>query len=69
MINQGDILTLNDNRKYCVVFIAELNFKKYVYLVDQDNYMNTMFCEYGYENDLEEVIDPAIIEQLLTKIF
>lgn len=66
MLNQGEILTLNDNKKYTVVYITELNSKKYVYLIEQDDYTNSMFCEYD-NNKLEEVIEPEIIEQLLTK--
>ena len=67
MLNQGEILTLNDNKKYAVVFTTELNTKNYVYLIDQDDYINTMFCEYDNNNGLEEVVEPEIIEQLLLK--
>ena len=67
MLNQGEILTLNDNKKYSVVYTTELNSKNYVYLIDQDDYTNTMFCEYDNNNGLEEVTEPDIIEQLMTK--
>lgn len=67
MLNQGEILTLNDNKKYSVVFTTQLNSKNYVYLIDQDDSTNTMFCEYNSEDGLEEVIEPEIIEQLLVK--
>ena len=67
MINKGEILTLNDNKKYTVVFVTELNTKNYIYLIDQDDYTNTMFCEYDNNNGLEEVTNPEIIEQLLVK--
>ena len=67
MLNQGEILTLDDNKKYSVVFTTELNAKNYVYLIDQDDYTNTMFCEFDNENGLEEVVEPKIIEQLLVK--
>lgn len=67
MLNQGEILTLNDNKKYSVVYTTELNSKNYVYLIDQDDYKNTMFCEYDNNNGLEEVTEPDIIEQLMTK--
>lgn len=66
MLRQGDILTLDDNKKYSVVYITELNSKDYVYLIDQDDYTNTMFCEY-INNELEKVVEPNIIEQLLFK--
>lgn len=67
MLNQGEILTLNDNKKYSVVYTIELNSKNYVYLIDQDDYTNTMFCEYDNNNGLEEVVEPEIVEQLLAK--
>ncbi len=68
MLNQGEILTLNDNKKYSVVYTTELNSKNYVYLIDQDDYTNTMFCEYDNNNGLEEVVETEIIEQLLAKL-
>lgn len=67
MLNLGEILTLNDNKKYSVVYTIELNSKNYVYLIDQDDYTNTMFCEYDNDKCLEEVIEPEIVEQLLAK--
>jgi hypothetical protein len=67
MLNQGEILTLDDNKKYSVVYTTELNSKNYVYLIDQDDYTNTMFCEYDNNNGLEEVTETEIIEQLMTK--
>lgn len=67
MLNQSEILTLNDNKKYSVVYTTELNSKNYVYLIDQDDYTNTMFCEYDNNNGLEEVVEPEIVEQLLAK--
>ena len=67
MLKQGEILTLNDNKKYSVVYTTELNSKNYVYLIDQDDYTNIMFCEYDNNTGLEEVTEPEIIEQLLAK--
>ncbi len=67
MLNQGEILTLDDNKKYSVVFTTEINSKNYVYLIDQDDYTDTMFCEFDNQNGLEEVVEPEIIEQLLVK--
>ncbi len=67
MLNQGEILTLNDNKKYSVVYTTELNSKNYVYLIEQDDYTNTMFCEYDNNNGLEEVVEPEILEQLMIK--
>ena len=68
MLNQGEILTLNDNKKYSVVFSTTYNNENYVYLIDQVDYTNTMFCEYDNENGLEEVNDSDILENLM-KLF
>jgi len=68
MLNQGEILTLSDNRKYSVVFTTRYENIDYVYLIDQDDYTSTMFCKYDNNNELEEVNDPNIIEVLL-KLF
>lgn len=68
MLNQGEILTLNDNKKYTVVSSTNYNNKNYVYLIDQDDYTNTMFCEFDNNNGLEEVSDPGLIEELM-KLF
>lgn len=65
MLKQGEILTLNDNRKYVVVSTAELNMKNYVYLIEQDDYTNTLICEYDLENGLEEITDANLVEQLM----
>lgn len=67
MLNQGDVLTLNDNKKYSVVYKTELNSKNYVYLIDQDDYTSTMFCECNSINGLEEVIETEVLEQLMIK--
>lgn len=67
MIKQGEILTLNDNKTYSVVYTTQLNSKNYVYLIDQDDYTNTMFCEFDNNAGLEEVTDSEIIEQLMLK--
>ena len=68
MLNQGEILTLSDNGKYSVVFTTRYENVDYVYLIDQDDYTNTMFCKYDNNNGLEEVSDSNIIEELL-KLF
>lgn len=67
MLEQGEILTLNDNKQYSVVFSTIINSKNYVYLIDQDDYMNTMFCEFDNNNGLNEVTNPEIVEQIMIK--
>ena len=65
MINQGDVVTLNDDKNYSVAYTAVLNSNNYAFLVDQDDYTNTMFCRFNNDNGLEEIVEPEIIEQLL----
>ena len=65
MLVQGEVLTLDDNKTYTVVYTTEINSKNYVYLIDQDDYLNTMFCEFDNNNGLEEVTDHDIVEQIL----
>ena len=64
MIEQGEILTLSDNKTYSVAYSTELDSKKYVCLIDQNDYTNIMFCEY-IDGELTEVTDPEISEELL----
>lgn len=68
MLNQGDILTLNNYKKYTVVYTIVFQSKNYVYLIDQEDYTNTMFCEYDDKDELKEVIDPEMIEQFMMQI-
>ena len=67
MLNRGEILTLDNKKKYSVVYTTVLNSKNYVYLIDQDDYTNTMFCKHDSINGLEEVIEPELLEQLMIK--
>lgn len=67
MLNQGEILTLDDNKKYSVVYSTEYNNKNCVYLIDQDDYTNSMFCEYDNNRGLEEITDSEVIEKLMLK--
>lgn len=68
MLSQGKVLTLDDNKKYSVVFTTRYENVNYVYLIDQDDYTNNMFCKYDNNDELEEINDPNIIEILL-KLF
>lgn len=64
MLRKGEILTLSDNKEYTVVSTTELDGNNYVYIIEQDDYTNVMFCK--FENDsLEEVIDSNLVEQLM----
>lgn len=65
MLNQGEILTLNDNKKYTVVSSQVIDSINYVYIIDQDDYTNFMFCKYDNNNGLEEVVDEKLVEKLM----
>lgn len=67
MVEQGEILTLNDNKKYTVAYTANINSKNYAFLIETDNYNNTMLCECG-NGELKEVLDEEILKQFLEKI-
>ena len=67
MLEQGEILTLNDNKTYIVSYIDKLDNKNYVYLVEQDDYTNNMWCEHDSKNGLQEVVDEKLIEKLLAR--
>ena len=65
MLEQGDVLTLSDNKKYVVVSSQTWNHENYVYVIDQDDYTNFMFCKYDNDKGLEEVVDAKTIEDLM----
>lgn len=64
MLEQGEILTLDDDKEYTVTFTTMIEDKNYVFLLEADNYENNMFCEY-VDGGLEEVTDADILEKLL----
>ena len=65
MLEQGELLTLDDNKKYAVVYTCKLDNRDYAFLIDQDDYNNTMLCEY-VDNQLREVLDEKIIGKFLS---
>lgn len=65
MLTQGEILTLDDNKTYTVVYSTELDSINYVYLIDRNDIGNNMFCSFDKNNQLQEVVDPKLVERLL----
>ena len=65
MLEQGELLTLDDNKKYAVVYNVNLNKKDYTFLIDQDDYSNTLICEYDGNNKLKEVTDEKVMKTLM----
>lgn len=68
MIEQGEILTLEDDKEYVVVATTVLDGINYVYLINSVDYSNFLFCAYDQTDGLYEVEDPELLDQLL-KIF
>ena len=67
MLEQGEIITLNDKKTYVATYVDKLNDKNYVYLVEQDDYTNNMWCEQDSKNGLQEVVNEKIVEKLLAR--
>lgn len=66
MINQGDVLTLEDNKDYVVVATTILSGVVYVYLIQGNDYSNFMFCSYDQTDGLYEVEDDDLLGELIT---
>lgn len=65
MIEQGEILTLEDNKEYVAVATTILDDINYVYLMDKEDYSNFMFCAFDQTDGLYEVEDNELLQQLL----
>lgn len=65
MIEQGEILTLEDDVEYVAVATTILNDINYVYLMNADDYSKFMFCAYDQKDGLYEVEDANLLEELL----
>ena len=64
---RGDILTLSGNVRYIVVTTLQYEGKDYIYLINENDKSDIMFCEYQGE-EFEKVNDIKIVEQLLNII-
>lgn len=65
-IDIRDIITLDDNKEYVVISIANYQNKIYYYLIDQSNAANVKFClENSKKNSLIEIKDSHLIQALL----
>ncbi len=65
MVEVGEVLTLEDNKNYVAVASTILDGINYVYLMDENDYSNFMFCAYDQTDGLYEVEDANLLEQLL----
>ena len=66
MLEQGEIVTLSNKEEYAVVSSIEYEGKKYVYLMDLENYKNFKFCLHE-GNKLYVVQDSELIKKLVIK--
>ena len=68
MLNVGDIITLNDNKKYAVVSLTNYNNNNfYVYIANMDNPTDTQIVL--HENNQFIVINDEILIDELESIF
>lgn len=67
MLNVGDIITLNDNKKYAVVSLTNYNNNFYVYIANMDNPTDTQIVL--HENNQFIVINDEILIDELESIF
>lgn len=67
MLEFGDIITLENNKKYLVSGTCTYNNKYYVYLVNMENQLN---CVLGSieEDDLQEITDEEEFKQVMPLI-
>ena len=65
MLEQGEILTLEDDKEYVVVSSVVLDNINYVYMIEANNFANVMFCKYDNVDGLYEVDDPDLIKELI----
>ncbi len=66
MIERCETWTLEDGSKYVVASIVELDGKKYVYLMNPDDYNDYFIGEYS-NDEIADVVDPDLLENLLLK--
>lgn len=66
MIEQGELLTLSNDKEYAVVSSITYDGANYVYLLDTDTYKDYKFCK--FENDVLKVVkDEELLKTLITK--
>ncbi len=65
MVEVGEILTLEDDKNYVAVASTILDNINYVYLMDENDYSNFMFCAYDQTDGLYEVEDAELLDRLL----
>ena len=66
MLNKGDILTLDDQKKYIVVSTVTYEEKNYVYLITDDGISNVMICMFNEQTqELETVTEEDVLKKII----
>ena len=65
MLNQGDLLTLENEKEYAVVDTTIIDGITYVYLINSKNFEDFMFCSYDQVDGLYEVEEQDILSKLI----
>lgn len=66
MIERGEIWTLEDEKKYVVASVVDVEQKAYVYLIRKDDYKKYIIGEFDGEG-INEIEDAELLEALLIK--
>ena len=65
MLEQGEVLTLEDDKDYLVLSTTKIDDITYVYLINTVDYSNFMFCSYDEVDGLYEVNNPELLDKLI----
>ena len=65
MIEQGEILTLENDKEYVVASSTVLDGINYVYLMNMGDYSDFLFCAFDEVDGLYEVEDNELLNQLI----
>jgi len=65
LLNQGDLLTLENEKEYAVVDTTIIDGITYVYLINSKNFEDFMFCSYDQVDGLYEVEEQDILSKLI----
>lgn len=63
-----DIIVLDNNISYILVYILNENTKKYGYLMNIENNFDIIICEILENNKIEEINDNRKLYEIITKM-
>ena len=65
MLEQGEVITLENDKDYAVAGTTILDDINYVYLMNMTDYSDFLFCAFDEVDGLYEVEDPELLNQLI----